>query len=304
MQRLVLQSAHYRQVLRDFRSYLEPLGYNRNTTDMLVRCSQELLFRLEHQGITTLNQVVATHIQQHYHYLQQRPHSYQAGSLSERMIIHHLYSLRVFFQYAQHRQLIASHPMSGLRFPKVTTQRVRPILSQEEIQSLYQQCISLREQTILHLHYGCGLRSSEGSLMNVADVRLREQYLRVRKGKGGKSRAVPFTERMARDLKAYLLEERRQYVTDQTKDTHATALLLNDHGRRMLPAVARRHLRRLLYGAGLDTRIDLHCLRHSIATHLLERGMPVGYVRDFLGHKYLESTQVYARVSNEQLQSL
>ena len=59
-------------------------------------------------------------------------------------------------------------------------------------------------------------------------------------------------------------------------------------------AVARRHLRRLLYGAGLDTRIDLHCLRHSIATHLLERGMPVGYVRDFLGHKYLESTQVYA----------
>ena len=304
MRRLILQSAHYRQVLRDFQSYLEPLGYHDNTVAMLVRCSQELLFRLECQGITTLIQVNQRHIQQHYHYLQQRPHSYQAGSLSERMIIHHLYSLRVFFQYVQHRQLIASHPMSGLRFPKITTKHVRPILSQEEIQNLYQQCISLREQTILHLHYGCGLRSSEGSAMNVADVRLREQYLRVRKGKGGKARTVPFTERIAHDLKVYLLEERRQYVTDQTKDTHATALLLNDHGRRMLPAVARRHLRRLLHGAGLDLRIDLHCLRHSIATHLLERGMPVGYVRDFLGHKHLESTQVYVRVSNEQLQSL
>ena len=122
-------------MLRDFRSYLEPLGYNRNTTDSWYVAVEELLFRLEHQGITTLNQVVATHIQQHYHYLLQRPHSYQAGSLSGTHDHTPLYSLRVFFQYAQHRQLIASHPMSGLRFPKVTTQRVRPILSQEEIQS-------------------------------------------------------------------------------------------------------------------------------------------------------------------------
>ena len=63
-------------------------------------------------------------------------------------------------------------------------------------------------------------------------------------------------------------------------------------------------LKKLLERAGIQKEITLHCLRHSIATHLLESGLSVEYVRDFLGHKHLESTQIYTRVKNKQLWNL
>jgi integrase/recombinase XerD len=115
----------------------------------------------------------------------------------------------------------------------------------------------------------------------------------VRSGKGKKRRVIPMTGQVRTDLQNYYLYERSLYVRDITRDNQ-NAFVLNNRGNRM-----REYWKRLKYLvklAELPEWVSLHHLRHSIATHLLESGLSIEQVRDFLGHRYLESTQIYTKV--------
>ena len=282
--------------IKDFKNYLVQLGYGKNTVSMVVRCMEDFL---DYHPATDTEDFTAGHIHQYYDYLQIRPHKHKGGGLSEQYINHHVYALRVFFNWLEATQGLTGNPMSVLRF-KHPKGNPRQPLSQEEIKALFENAQSVKETALLHIFYSCGLRRSEAVDLEIKDIHFKTRILYVREGKGAKRRAVPMTERVSKDLESYYLQERITQV--RVKD--AGAFMLGVTGRRMCADAYNKTLKILLERAGLSKEISLHYLRHSIATHLLESGLAIEYVRDFLGHRHLETTQIYAKVHAWQLQKL
>jgi integrase/recombinase XerD len=185
--------------------------------------------------------------------------------------------------------------MSTLSFEKPASGK-REILTQQEIHLLYEACGNMKERATLHLFYGCGLRKSEGENLDIADLHFRSRMLYVRKGKGKKRRAVPMTETITEELKGYYHQERNGKPNER-------AFMVNERGTRMRGESHIKVIKRLTQRASIEKQITLHGLRHSIATHLLESGLSVEYVRDFLGHEHIDTTERYTHVRSEYFKS-
>jgi integrase/recombinase XerD len=263
---------------------------------MLPDCVQDFLRQVA-EPIT--EHITTHHIQQFYEWLQIRPNKNKAGGLSEQYINHHVYALRVFFNWLENTAQIESNPMSVLKFKRPQGNPREP-LSQHEISELFEAAESLKEKALLHICYSCGLRRSEAEALNIQDIHFRKQMLYVRDGKGAKRRAVPMSARVTRELEEYYLQERT--VGRNAKTT--TAFILNSRGERMSGERYNKAFKEILSRTTINKDVSLHHLRHSIATHLLESGLEIEKVRDFLGHGFLETTQVYAKVHQYQLNSL
>jgi integrase/recombinase XerD len=278
--------------VKAFKTHLQRLGYSKTSINMLPSCVNNFL------EFTTVNTCQATskHILVYHKHLQERPNKKGSGSLSESYINHHVYALKLFFSWQQERGVVTTNPMSSLSF-KTPTSKPREILTQCEVKRLFLVCKSLKEKATLALFYGCGLRRSEGACLNLKDVHFRSNVLYVREGKNGKRRVVPLSSQVKTILKSYVFTERIALDNEQ-------AFIVNERHKRSSGSVYNSTLKAILKQAGITKDITLHCLRHSIATHLLESGLSVEYVRDFLGHKHLESTQIYTRVNQKQLHSM
>ena len=286
--RFKIQNSAYRQLVREFTEHLERLGYSAGSVRMLPRCVQEFLHKQEEQELYDLSQLTASDIIDYHKYLQERPNLRRAGGLSEMMINHQMYALKLFFSWLQEIHLIETNPVSALHFEQPASAPAE-ILTLEEIRQLYEACDDLRERATLHVFYGCGLRRSEGVNLDISDLHFRSRMLYVREGKGKKRRVVPMTETISEELKAYYHQERRGRL-------HERAFIVNERGTRMQGDSHSDTLKRLTGRAGIEKQITLHGLRYSIATHLLEEGLSVEYVRDFLGHERIDTTQRYTHV--------
>lgn len=256
----------------------------------------EFLQRLEVQGKMQLDLVEKSDLEEHLTYLQTRP-SRVGGALSLHTIGGYVFSLRLLFDYAERHGLNGGNPLAGLALP-TPPKSERYVATRAEVNALYEAAKdSPRLAAILHLLYGCGLRRMEAEALNLGDVDYRSALLYVRRGKGKKRRVIPLSEGVASGLKSYHKKERWRWATDQS----GKAYLLNDRGNRMLGGTIWKRLAVLVKKAGVSQCITPHGLRHSIATHLLEEGMQLEQVRDFLGHDHLETTQLYTRVKTEEL---
>jgi len=151
--------------------------------------------------------------------------------------------------------------------------------------------LGLRDKAMLALYYGCGLRKNEGLGLNAGDILPEKDLILVRKGY--KARYVPLTGPNKTDLENYLIYG-RPYLLNGRKEE---ALLLTTSGRRLKAPFER--IQKLKREAGITKPLGLHTLRHSIATHLLQSGMPLEQIRRFLGHSSLESTQIYTHIVHE-----
>ncbi len=230
-------------------------------------------------------------------YLEQRPNKRRGGGLSERMIHHHLYALRLLFGYLEQTGMVSLNPTSGLVFPP-PQQRQRVILDREEVQALFSATHTLREKAVLHLCYSCGLRRSEAVQLNAGDIHFKSQLLYVRSGKGAKRRVIPLPERVSTELQHYMQYERAEQLQMARP---AAAFILSRRGTRLLGDSLNNEFKALVERAGIEKNVSLHDLRHSIATHLLTSGLPLEQVRDFLGHAHLESTQLYTHLDGASL---
>lgn len=282
--------------IRQFKTYLERVGYNTNTCHMLPACVAEFLDKLEEKNINHLHEIEPVHINEHHEYLTQRPNRRKQGGLSSMMINHHMYAINVFLNYLEQMGTIRENPASMLSFPRPETKE-REILTTEEINTLYEIVETYREKAILGIFYGCGLRRSEGVALDVKDISFKSSLLYVRQGKGKKKRVIPFNDHIREDFKNYLYNERWAQQGE-------TAFITNIEGRRMKGNRYNQIVKELVQKAKIQKNISLHGLRHSIATHLLERGLEIEHVRDFLGHAYLEATQIYTRISKKRLLGL
>ena len=216
--------------------------------------------------------------------------------------IDHLYSM------LQSAGEVNINPLSTLKFNYPREEAKRAFLTQEEINELYRVSNSAWERSILSLGYGCGLRVGELDRVNIEDVRLREKILIVPKGKGNKRRIVPMSPGVISDLSDYYFNEREVFTKGRDYKEKEQALMLNSRGGRMKEWTYNKCLKKMIDRTESEDiqekEITMHSLRHSIATHLIEQGIPVEQVRQFLGHSQLETTQVYTHISKEQLQKL
>lgn len=274
--------------IQDFRTHLERLGYSPGSQQMLPGCVSEFMRFTEY---ITPDQVTPAHITAYHSYLQERPKRRGHGGLSEMMIRHHIYSLRVFFDYLQHTGAITLHPLSGLVFAQ-PSHSAREVLSPEEVWLLFGAARNLTDLAVLHLCYSCGLRRSEAVALTLRDVHFRDLLVYVRRGKGAKRRVIPLTPRVGEALKCYCYQERPERLGSIATE----AFLVNTKGRAMQGDTLGLTLKVLLAQAGIVRPLTLHGLRHTIATHLLAEGLSLYFVRDFLGHLHLETTQLYTHV--------
>ncbi len=297
MKHLPLESRYYRECLKYYTRHLERVGYSRNTIKTLPSQVREFFHHLEQIGIRDLQGVTPGVIYTHYRYLKERPCRSRAGTLSDSMVHSHMWALRILFDLMLAEGSIESDPLSKLSFP-TRARKEREVLNFAEIEKLYDVCISMTERVILGLLYGCGLRKSEAEALDGGDINPREKLLYVRSGKGKKRRVVPFTAAVAEDFNDYYHQERTLALRKSRHPREEKAFMLNRHGQRMSGLSMWRRFRQMTLRAGIENpgRITLHSLRHTIATHLLERGLSIEQVRDFLGHATIESTQVYTRV--------
>lgn len=270
-----------------FREYLSLLGYQKSSIQMLPALLSDFLTFTGKPFLAT----ESADIKQFYEYLQQRPNKLKAGGLSESYIHHHMFSLRLFFGWQQELGRMEDNPISSLYFSK-SSQASRDILTLNEAYDLYATCENHLERAVLSLFYGCGLRCTEGVQLDLRDLHFRDNLLYVRSGKGGYRRAVPMSEKVKSSLELYVYQERISLPNER-------AVLCNSKGGRMSGKSGNTLLKKLIERSGIQKNITLHSLRHSIATHLLENGLTVEYVRDFLGHKCLESTQLYTHVDKK-----
>ena len=132
--------------------------------------------------------------------------------------------------------------------------------------------------------------------LNITDVDFNNSLVYVREVKGAKRRVVPINKSIKKDLENYCLQYR--------KDKSNEAFMIGRIKQRMTGVSYNSLLKKILKRTEIQTEVTLHHLRHSIATHLLENGMSLEFVRDFLGHSHLETTQIYAKVKTYQLKQL
>lgn len=274
-----------------FRQYIQQIGYSKGSQNEIPNCINEFLQQVAEPTIKNIKQ---QHILDFYEYLQTRPLKRRIGTLSEATINHYVFSLKTFFNWLEQTGQIAYNPISNLKFKRPNVNRREP-LSQQEITQLFESTINTKETAILHLFYSCGLRRTEAENLNTSDIHFSKNLLYVRAGKGAKRRVIPLTEKVKKDLESYYNE--RSQLSEE-------AFILNRTKQRMRGESYNRALKEILKRAPITKNISLHHLRHSIATHLLENGLSIEFVRDFLGHSYLETTQIYTNVSTKQLKNL
>ena len=188
------------------------------------------------------------------------------------------------------------NPAGSLPLPK-TPERLPDVLSIQQISDMLDACpattpIERRDRAILEVLYGCGLRVSELTGLDVADVQLAEGYVRV-VGKGDKQRVSPISGAAARYLAEYLEQGRAELVKPYAKPTDA--VFLNARGGRLTRQSVFKICARAGRGIGV-ANLHPHTLRHSFAAHLLEGGADLRVIQDILGHSDISTTQIYTHV--------
>jgi integrase/recombinase XerD len=213
----------------------------------------------------------------------------------------HLISvLKSFYRFLLQEDLLESSPVSAIALPKKWA-RLPKYLSVEEVSRLLvaphaSTPIARRDKAVLELMYATGLRISEVAQLKRTDVYLDEGFLRVR-GKGGKERIVPFGEIARECLKNYLQFSRPALV----KKNDPEQVFVNYNG----AMLSRQGLWKMITGwgakIGLSARLTPHVLRHSFATHLVEKGADLRSVQMMLGHSSITTTEIYTHLAKDQL---
>ncbi|MFA6925293.1 MAG: tyrosine-type recombinase/integrase [Bacteroidales bacterium] len=305
MKHLPIYNQTYENYYKEFNSFIKTKGYSRCNNSMYPSCVREFLFFIESRQIDEIKKITATEIIAYHEYLMERPNQRRGGGLSDSMIKNNLFSLRLFFDYLLDTDVIDSSPA---RLPKFTLKRFkeRNILTLEEVKQLYNVCESRKDRAIISLAYGCGLRRSELEKLDTSDVHLQKGVVIIRDSKNHKSRAIPLSDNVLKDLKEYVLNERMNYIQLDKTPTHA--LFINELGLRKRGADINKRLKQLIEKTQnpeiLKKEITLHCLRHSIATHLLDNGATIEFVQHFLGHSNIDTAHIYSKKRKQRIKIL
>lgn len=283
--------------------FLRYLQTERNASDLTVKSYREDLLSLtdflsaEDGTPSRVADVTTFDLRDYVAALQEA--GYARASISRRLA-----SSRSFFRYAQREGLVEANPAKPLRNPR-PDRKLPHFLSTAELAKLLSappptDALGLRDRAILETMYSAGLRISETVAINDGDLDLNEELVRVR-GKGRRERLAPLGSYARKALRKWFRQ--RKLASDEVAGLDAP-VFVNKFGRRITTRSVARMLEKHLKAAGLDLRTTPHSLRHSFATHLLDRGADIRSVQELLGHKSLVTTQIYTHVSTAGLKAI
>lgn len=210
-----------------------------------------------------------------------------------------LSSLRGLFKYAFQKDILLYNPAAYVKNPKIN-RKLPEIISTNTILDVYKKAEEEEKEkaylikTIFELLYGCSLRVSELCSLNLRDFDDKDKILRVL-GKGNKIRIVPVGSKSVEVINEYLMNNPRATITDP--------LLRTPTGNRLYPEFVYRVVNKYLSKVTEIKKKSPHILRHSSATHMLDKGADLRAVKEILGHENLSTTQIYTQVSIERLKS-
>ena len=277
--------------------FLDYLKYEKNYSDnTIIGYSNHLkLFNnyFENKKITNINNIDYTLIRNYINYLY--------NLYNTKSICNHISSLRSFFKYLKHEDIIKNNPLTLIENPKLE-KKLPKFLYYEDIEKVLNvpdlnTDIGIRDALILELLYVTGIRVSELVNIKLKDIELSNKKIKIT-GKGNKQRIVMYGERCMNLLDKYL-KIRTNFLTEDND-----YLLLGVKGKKINDRMVRKIINEISIKSGINMNISPHVFRHTFATHMLNEGADLRSVQELLGHENLSTTTIYTHVTNERLRSV
>jgi integrase/recombinase XerD len=290
---------NYTYYVQSFKEWMKVLGYSESAVYGTPRVLQEFFTWLENKGITTLEQVQEKDTTEFIDYNKTRANRRREGGLGVSHINRYIETIKKFNEYTRQTQSFEI-PITVAYLEK-EDKKDREILSTDEVKLLFtatdETPFGMRDRAMLALYYGCGLRKSEASNLDLNDILIERKLVYVRKTKNNYERYVPITTGNLRLIEQYIYNARLLLVGEKGNEH---GLFISERGTRIGAQQMYLRVKQLCQKAGITKEIGTHSLRHSIATHLLQAGMELENIALFLGHRCLDSTQLYTQIMNEQ----
>lgn len=280
--------------------YLRYLKVERNAAELTIKSYREDLlilvdyFQQSYGRVPAPAEVTPADLRGYAAALQEA--GYAKSSIARRLA-----SLRSFYRFSQREGLVEDSPAKPLRNPR-PDRKLPHFLTTDEIGQLLaappaDNPMGLRDRAILETMYSAGVRVGELVQVSEGDVDQTAGLVRV-KGKGRRERLAPLGSFAIRALRQWM---RVRQVSPREPQNLGAPVFVNRFGRRLTTRSVGRMLEKYLKLTGLDLRTSPHTLRHSFATHLLDRGADIRSVQELLGHKSLVTTQIYTHVTTASL---
>jgi integrase/recombinase XerD len=271
-------------------------GLSENTIAAYARDLTDLARTLDAAGVEDAARVERAHVLKHLMRLSDR-------GLKVRSQARHLVAARQLFRFLIKEKVIDVDPVVDIEMPKPSRELPR-FLDYDEVESLLaapdlEHPRGLRDRAMIELLYATGLRVSELVTLDAEALDTERGFVLVR-GKGNKERVVPVGSRALEFLERYVLHSRPTFLKARASDS----LFLRRGGEPMTRQGFWKNLKRYAREAGITKPISPHKLRHSFATHLVERGADLRAVQAMLGHADLSTTEIYTHVNRERLRRL
>ncbi|MCU7614743.1 site-specific tyrosine recombinase XerD [Chryseobacterium sp. GMJ5] len=285
--------------IKDFEIFLRfERNFSENTLDAYIRDIK----KLKEYAESDLENISPDTIG--YDNLQEYIFQLSKQKFSERSQARWISSIKAFFKYLVEDEIREDNPASLLEGPKLglylpdtlSLADINRIIGAIEVNS----DLGRRNQCIIEVLYGCGLRVSELIEIKISNISFKENYIRVN-GKGNKTRFVPLAHYTADLLKKYISEIRQNNkINKKYEDT----LFLNSRGTSMSRVIVFLIIKELTDKAGVSKKISPHTFRHSFATHLLQNGADLRYIQEMLGHSSITTTGIYTHLKTEELRDV
>jgi integrase/recombinase XerC len=231
--------------------------------------------------------------------------------LTKRSVVRAVSTLRTFYRFLSQSNGISENPAVEERSPK-TEKRLQSVLDRTQIEELFRVAesraaqnsfVGVRDLAMLETFYATGMRLSELTGLNLSDVDVVSEQVKVR-GKGRKERLLPLGSHALGALRRYYPLRERKLAARKNAGRGERAVFLSIRGTRLSPRGAQFVIRRFLSQVTTATGLKVHSLRHSFATHMLDAGADLRAVQELLGHASLSTTQVYTHTSVERLKKV
>ena len=285
------------EYLENFKLYLD---VEKNFSQHTIRAySSDILSFLIWLGETDISEVDYVKLKDYLVFMQKFQYS---KTTTARKIA----GLRTFFKYLHREGVVGTNPAKGIHSPK-KNKNLPKFLTEEETEEILNGIkidtpAGYRNKVILELLYASGMRVSELSGLNFADLNIDNNEIKV-VGKGSKERIVLISDRVKELLKNYLKTVRPLINTDGSKKdiTDESPVFINKTGFRLHPQSIRAAIKETVEHIQLPKHVTPHVFRHSFATKLLNHGADLRVVQELLGHASISNTQIYTHVSLSRL---
>lgn len=283
----------------DFSNFLKfEKNFSENTLDAYIRDIKKLKNYVESE----LDHVSPEEIT--YQNLQEYLYRLSKEKVSERSQARWISSIKAFFRFLLEEEIREDNPAALLEGPKLglylpdtlSVLDVEMVLDAIDLSS----DLGKRNQCIVEVLYGCGIRVSELIDLKISNINFKENYIKV-EGKGSKIRFVPIADYTAKLIRSYIKEIRSK---GKINKKYEDVVFLNSRGTSMSRVIVFIIIKELADKAGISKTISPHTFRHSFATHLLQNGVDLRYIQEMLGHSSIATTEVYTHLKTEELRDV